>query len=146
MPLDAWPQLPLDRDAIPIAIPGKVSLGGGWSFAALPAVEALTGAQSAARDTDPFRARLDAERLPARLELRIRRRGDRFRPLGLRGHSKKLSDFFIDAKVPARARARWPLMCAEDVVVWIPGFRLAEAFKLGPHTRRVMEFVVGRAR
>jgi len=144
LPFDAWPQLPAGRDSIPIEIPGTVRLAGAWSFAALSAVEVETDLQCPAGEADAFCARLDADQLPARLELRTRRRGDRFRPLGLRGHSQKLSDFFINEKMPARARARWPLMCAGDVVVWIPGFRPAEDFRQEPQTRRVTEFVVRR--
>ncbi|MFN2121045.1 MAG: tRNA lysidine(34) synthetase TilS [Anaerolineales bacterium] len=145
LPLDAWPQLPADRDSISIEIPGKIPLASGWSFATQPEVEVGQTEPGVAWVNDPFRARLDADRLPARLELRIRRRGDRFKPLGLGGHSQKLSDFFINEKMPARARSRWPLMCGGDAVVWIPGFRPAEDFRLKPETRRVTEFVVRRA-
>jgi tRNA(Ile)-lysidine synthase len=61
-------------------------------------------------------------------------------PLGLGGHSQKLSDFFVNEKVPARARARWPLLCAGETVVWVPGHRLAEPFKLEPKSREIARF------
>ena len=61
------------------------------------------------RHANPFESRLDSESLGDGLALRVRRRGDVFQPLGLQGHSQRLSDFFVNEKLPARARDRWPL-------------------------------------
>ena len=49
--------------------------------------------------------------------VRGRRPGDRMS--GPRG--AKVQDVFTDAKVPARERDTWPLVTADDAVVWIPG-------------------------
>jgi tRNA(Ile)-lysidine synthetase-like protein len=56
---------------------------------------------------------VDAERVG----VRGRRPGDRMN--GPRG--AKIQDVFTDAKVPARERDEWPLITANDAVVWIPG-------------------------
>ena len=56
---------------------------------------------------------LDAERVIVRGRLP----GDRMN--GPKG--AKVQDVFTDAKVPARERNAWPLVIADDVVVWIPG-------------------------
>lgn len=50
------------------------------------------------------------------LEVRTWRPGDR-----LRGRSKKLQDVFVDAKVPRRRRAAWPVVVADGEVVCVPG-------------------------
>ena len=50
------------------------------------------------------------------LEVRTWRPGDR-----LRGRSKKVHDVFVDAKVPRRERATWPLVVREGEVVCVPG-------------------------
>jgi tRNA(Ile)-lysidine synthase len=39
----------------------------------------------------------------------------------LRGRKKKVQDVFVDAKVPRRERARWPLVVAGGEVVCVPG-------------------------
>jgi len=60
-------------------------------------------------------------------ELRVWRPGDRMRPLRLKGRSRKLSDLFIDAKVPRdlRASAR-VLVCTTDAsIVWAEHVGLA---------------------
>jgi tRNA(Ile)-lysidine synthetase-like protein len=58
-------------------------------------------------------AHIDADRVT----VRGRRPGDRMN--GPRG--AKVQDVFTDAKVPARERDTWPLVTADEAVVWIPG-------------------------
>jgi tRNA(Ile)-lysidine synthase len=50
------------------------------------------------------------------LEVRSRRPGDR-----LAGRRRKLQDVFVDAKVPRRERASWPIVVRGDEVVAVPG-------------------------
>jgi tRNA(Ile)-lysidine synthetase-like protein len=50
------------------------------------------------------------------LEVRTWRPGDR-----LRGRSRKVQDVFVDAKVPRRERAAWPLVVQAGEVVCVPG-------------------------
>ena len=60
-------------------------------------------------------------RLPARLELRLRTRqpGDRFKPRGMGGRSRKLKSWMIDRKIPRAIRDRIPLICADGEVIAI---------------------------
>lgn len=63
------------------------------------------------------------------LELRRWRAGDRIAPTGLNGHSRKLQDVFMTAKVPPSVRTDLPLICdaATGEVLWVPGYRIAQA-------------------
>ena len=63
------------------------------------------------------------------LELRRWRAGDRIAPTGLHGHSRKLQDVFVTAKVPPVLRADLPLICdaATGEVLWVPGYRIAQS-------------------
>jgi tRNA(Ile)-lysidine synthase len=65
------------------------------------------------------------------LEVRFRRPGDSFRPLGTRG-TKKLKDFFIDKKVPRFLRDRVPLLLSRGRIMWVMGYAIDEKFKLKP--------------
>jgi tRNA(Ile)-lysidine synthase len=87
---------------------------------------------------------LDAEELPNQMELRVKRPGDVFEPMGLQGHSQKLADFLTNVKLPQRARNRWPLLCAGEKVIWVPGYRPAESFRLRETSRRVAYFALRR--
>jgi tRNA(Ile)-lysidine synthase len=146
LPFDRWPQMPAQKDFIGVPVPGQVNLSGGWKFLAeqwrLPAL----AWEQANRNEDPFQVWLDAEGLPDPLELRVRRDGDVFEPLGMKGHSQKLSDFFTNEKLAVRARPRWPLLCAAERIVWVPGFRPAESFKLKQSSQKVAYFSVIRPR
>jgi tRNA(Ile)-lysidine synthase len=46
--------------------------------------------------------------------------GDRIKPIGMRG-GRKIQDVFVDRKVPASARTRWPVVVTADEALWIPG-------------------------
>ena len=59
--------------------------------------------------------------LPAGLDLRLRTRrpGDRFKPHGMGGHSRKVKAWMIDRKVPREIRDRIPLVCADGEIIAI---------------------------
>ncbi len=146
LPFDRWPQMPAQKETIDVSVPGQVELSGGWKLIAEKwRIPALAWEQ-ASRNENPFQAWLDADSLPGRLELRARTEGDIFEPLGMKGHFQKLADFFTNGKLATRARARWPLLCAGEKIIWIPGFRPADSFKLKETSRRVFYFSISRPR
>jgi tRNA(Ile)-lysidine synthase len=143
LPFDLWPQLESDT-SLEIPLPSQVTLAGGWKLNCerwhLPAL----AQEQAERNEDQFQVWLDAEKLPEAFILRTRRRGDQFAPLGMDGHSQKLSDFFVNEKVPRRARNRWPLLCAGNEIVWVPGYRPSHPYRLTGETRSIVYFSLTR--
>jgi len=91
-------------------------------------------------------ALFDLAALPETLTVRNFRRGDRFRPLGMRGH-KKLKDLFIEKKVPLEVRSTLPLFLAGAEILWIPGYGRSDIAKIVPATREILRIRVepGRA-
>jgi tRNA(Ile)-lysidine synthase len=85
----------------------------------------------------PQWALLDLDRIVCPLQVRFRQSGDRFYPLGAPG-SKKLQDFFVDARIPRGERQYVPLVVSNREIVWVVGYRIAEPFKLRPETNRVL--------
>ncbi|MBI2303252.1 MAG: tRNA lysidine(34) synthetase TilS [Chloroflexi bacterium] len=51
---------------------------------------------------------------------------------------KKLQDFLVDAKVPRAWRDRVPLVTGDGRILWVVGWRLGEAAKVTPGTKRVL--------
>jgi tRNA(Ile)-lysidine synthase len=98
--------------------------------------------QSAQGNGNSFIAWMDADLTGDRFTVRTRRAGDRFHPLGMDGHSIKLSDFFINVKLPERAREKWPLVLAGNEIAWVPGFRLAHPFRITEETKRAVKMVL----
>jgi tRNA(Ile)-lysidine synthase len=56
------------------------------------------------------------------LMVRTRKPGDRFRPRGVPG-TKKLQDWFVDAKLPRRFRDTFPLLVDGEGILWVVGRR-----------------------
>jgi tRNA(Ile)-lysidine synthase len=144
LPVERWPQMPDESSTIPLKVPGSLSLSGGWKLTCERWNIASLAMEQAKSNDDPFQAWLDANSLSDALELRVRQDGDRFEPFGMDGHEMKLSDFFINAKLPQRARDRWPLLCMGQKVVWVPGYRPAHSFRLTESTRQALYFSMTR--
>jgi tRNA(Ile)-lysidine synthase len=87
---------------------------------------------------DPAKAILDRNLVSLPLFIRPRKAGDRFRPLGL-GGTKKVKDFFIDHKVPRNRRSQIPILCNEDQILWIVGYRLDDRVKVTSSTKLTMQ-------
>lgn len=134
----AWPQIPLDQEFLTVPLNGTLRLGAGWELSTQILSSFELAWQSAQQNTNPYQAWMDISALPRPLILRPPRQGERFAPLGMQGHRVKLSDLFINRKIPVTARARWPLLCAGDEILWVVGVRLAERVRLHPQSREIL--------
>ncbi|GAB4490588.1 MAG: tRNA lysidine(34) synthetase TilS [Anaerolineales bacterium] len=144
-----WLYLAQDESALPRDLPqidapltlsvGQIyDLGGGWFLTS--SLETVAGFPPAFSQADSFSAALDADLTGSNFQLRLPQRGERFQPLGMSGGALKLSDFFINLKIPRRLRRYWPLLCAGDEIAWVAGLRLAHRFRVTEKTRRVVKF------
>jgi tRNA(Ile)-lysidine synthase len=109
----------------------------GTTVVAPPGVEiaaALEPAPEDLRGRGLLEVWLDGRFAAAPLRVRAWRPGDRLRPVGLEG-TKKLQDIFVDAKAPAAARRRWPVICAGPDILWVPALALAEGAAAAPGER-----------
>ena len=133
-PIPAWPLIKPDMD-IALAAPGQIELESGWRLALTPYDGPRSGPAWAMLLADPWSAVL---RLPeaARCDLRLRprREGDHFRPQGV-GGTQKVTEFMINAKIPAAWRDRIPLLVAGGEIAWLCGWRVDERFLVTPETK-----------
>ncbi len=67
------------------------------------------------------------------LKVRKRKPGDKLVPLGMRGR-KRLSDIFIDRKIPLRQRDRIPVFEDAGGIIWVPGVVTAERSRVTSET------------
>lgn len=89
---------------------------------------------------DKNMAYVDADKLIFPLVLRSRQQGDKFMPLGMNSY-KKLSDFFIDEKVPLSEKDKVPVLVnGNGEIIWIAGWRQDDRYKLTESTRHVTIF------
>ena len=85
-------------------------------------------------ETPQFAAQLNRDALGEVATVRTRRPGDRFQPSGMTG-TKKLQDFFTDAKVPRERRDHVPLLVCESGIAWVVGHRVASWAVGDPESR-----------
>jgi tRNA(Ile)-lysidine synthase len=67
-----------------------------------------------------FEALFDASAASEGLLVRSFRPGDRIAPLGVSGH-RKITDIFVDNKVPVARRASFPIVELRGAIAWVPG-------------------------
>lgn len=91
--------------------------------------------------TPPNVAYLTADALKFPLLLRRWREGDWFIPLGMVGQ-KKVSDFLIDAKVPAADKARQGVLVSGETIVWLAGRRIDDRYKVRQDARRIVRITL----
>lgn len=84
---------------------------------------------------------IDYDRVAGRLRIRLPLPGDRFWPLNF-GGSKKLSDFFIDRKIPRHERRETPLLVCDAGIIWVIGHQIDDRFKIRSETERVLELKI----
>jgi tRNA(Ile)-lysidine synthase len=122
---------------VPLSIPGEAPLGDGRAVSCDRRPGGIAVLDDVLAGGDRTTAVVDAD-LVAGLAVRFRRRGDRFRPLGLAGR-KTLQDFFVDRKVPRAERDRTPLVVnGDDRLVWVGGHGISGDFRVTARTRAVV--------
>ena len=87
---------------------------------------------------DPFCCLMDYEKISPPIIIRCAKKGERFAPIGMNGKSQKLSDFWINRKLPRQLRSLYPVIADRERILWIPGFQSAEAGKITPETVEVL--------
>jgi tRNA(Ile)-lysidine synthase len=141
LPAPDWPSLDKPMHFKPVA--GQVELGLGWKMdLELQPLEVI--GDRYLKNADPYQVYLDVDSLEGELQIRTWQAGDTFRPLGMAGKNIKLSDFWTNKKVPARAKKNWPLVYNGQDLIWIPGFQPSEKSKITAKTRNVLSINVYR--
>ena len=90
--------------------------------------------------SNPLAAAIDTSLLIYPLTIRSWQQGDQFYPLGMKTR-KKLSDFFIQQKIPLHEKSAIPILInGNGDIMWIAGHRLSEHYKVHDNTKKVTIF------
>jgi len=93
---------------------------------------------SATLPTNTANILLDLATLTLPMTIRRWKAGDFFRPLGMQGSKKKISDFLNDQKIPRNLKPDVWVLCTGDEIVWVIGFRMAHPYRLTEKTTKVL--------
>lgn len=135
-----WPQLPDTGFQEPLPNDGTIDLGK-WMLSIkplevnkIPAAELITTMKR-----NLSIAYLDRASLTLPLTIRCAKTGERFSPQGMDGQSQKLSDFWINRKLPRSQRVRYPVISDQHQIVWLPLFQAADAAKITTNSKKLIE-------
>ena len=84
-------------------------------------------------------AQFDMDNIAFPLKLRRWKKGDRFRPLGMKG-SKLLSDFFNDLGFSTYQKQKvWIMEDANGLILWVVGYRISDKVKISDSTEVIFQ-------
>jgi len=85
----------------------------------------------------------DYDKIKEKLIIRKRLNGDRMTILGMKG-SKKIKDIFIDLKIPLEKRDETPILCFDNEIAWLVGYKVSEKFKITKDTKNIIKITFAR--
>ena len=80
----------------------------------------------------------DYDKIEKSLKIRRRQPGDYLEINQAHGR-KKLKDYLIDQKIPAEKRKKLWLLADGSHILWVPGRRISEGYKVTEETRRILK-------
>ena len=81
---------------------------------------------------------IDGDLLGKDIHIRSWHDGDWFFPLGM-NKRKKLSDFFIDEKIPLLKKLTLPILESDGRIVWVCGMRLDNRFRITKESKNIIK-------
>ena len=80
----------------------------------------------------------DLNSIRSPIMVRFRRRGDRFRPLGMKAE-KKVGKFLTDEKVPQQSRQKLLVIEDTEKIIWLCPVRISEQTKVTGRTKKILQ-------
>ncbi len=133
-----WPHV--SQSELKLEIPGKNSLGDRWCLETELITLGENPLDQIMENPDPFVGWFASDSISAEVNVRARKPGDWFQPLGMGGRKLRITDFFINIKLPKSARRNWPIIIIDDKIAWIPGHRIGHQFRITEDTNQAVKF------
>ena len=88
----------------------------------------------------------DADKITLPMVIRPAKVGEKFKPFGLHGKRQKISDFWINWKIPQPLRAHYPVIADQKEILWIPKLQTSDGAKITSETRKIIRLTFDRSR
>lgn len=86
---------------------------------------------------------LDCDKITKSMVFRTRKRGD-FLTVNGGLHHKSLQDYFVNEKVPRKDRDSLYVLAEDSHIIWVPGYRISEYYKVSGATRKILQITINR--
>ena len=83
------------------------------------------------------------DKIEKEIIIRHRRDGDKIIPLGMKGN-KKLKDIFIDMKIPREKRDEVPILCFDEKIAWVVGYKTSQESRITQDTKNILKITFDR--
>ena len=117
---------------------GNTTQFGSWRISAVLLNRADVAVASFMKSKDAYVEWFDAEKVVGSVEIRCRKDGDRFWPIGASGE-KKVGRFLIDAQLETEAKQQAVVIKDTKKILWVVPVRMCEQAKVTEQTRKILE-------
>uniref|UniRef100_A0A7C3MP40 tRNA(Ile)-lysidine synthase n=1 Tax=Dictyoglomus thermophilum TaxID=14 RepID=A0A7C3MP40_DICTH len=122
-----------------LPIPGSLKLPSGYEII----TEIIEDNKESINFNDLWHVYFDYDKIEVdKLKVRNWREGDKIKPFGLKGKSKKLQDLFIDKKIPKWKRLEIPIIFWENEILWVVGIARSNIAPITENTKRILHIMV----
>ena len=129
-----------NKASVDLSIPSQVEFGNCFIDASVFDFE-KEKFQKFRKEKTPFIEWIDFDKIELPLEIRFRKSGDRFVPLGM-ADDKKVGKFLTNARVPQKLRRK--IMIISDVrkILWVWPIRINEGVKVDGKTKNILQLKI----
>jgi len=121
-----------------LSIPDSLKLPSGYEII----TEIIEDNKESIKFDDLWHVYFDYDKIKTdKLIVRNWREGDKIKPFGLKGKSKKLQDLFIDKKIPKWKRLEIPLIFWENELLWVVGVARSNIAPITEDTKRILHIM-----
>ena len=85
----------------------------------------------------------DYDKITRSIVFRVRESGD-YLTINKKMDHKSLKDYFIDEKIPKEERKSLYVLADDSHILWVPGLRISEYYKVSENTRNILQVKVNR--
>lgn len=89
---------------------------------------------------EEWMAIVDASTITLPFLVRKWENGDKLIPLGMQGH-RNVSDILNELKLPLHKKEMASVVLCGDEIVWVPGYRIADKFRVKPNTSSILRLL-----
>ena len=83
----------------------------------------------------------DYDKITTSLVLRVRKKGD-FIKVNAGLSTKSIQDYMVNEKIPREKRDRLLLVADDSHIMWIPGYRISQQYKVGENTKTMIQITI----
>ena len=121
-----------------LQIPGRTAFPGAKAEITCKIIEKNHGFSPEQLPQTPYTKWFDYDIMNCNLEIRFREPGD-YLVVDDSGRRQKLKSFFINEKIPAEQRSGILLVAAGKEILWIPGYRRGDSYRVKEETKKILQ-------